>query len=336
MIRRLSEEITKQYPVTVDFILYGSEQKIIKHTEKTHSKYYPDLLGALSGIKDYNHVIFVYLPVTDVWTCRQKCRKLYSRTRFHNLYQVWPESVIKRELLLLANFLMPVNGQNIVVSQRLFDTIFKRRGNCILLYPPVPRDYFIHPEKKRTSDKVRVTFIGRIDIGKGILDTLEIFDRLSQNENIELKLYGIHWETDPLAVDIHNALMKQNKFFYQPVNFSEYSQDIENMVRSALSETDIFIQPYRQLSSTIDSPLLILEAMASLCAVITKPFGNIPLIYGDSPCLYNGDDFIPKMTELILNNGIWLEKERQRIHNQNAQLKFDTRTVAEQFMTIIK
>lgn len=336
MIRRLSEEISRQYPITVDLILYGTEPKIFKHSEKIHSRYYTDLQKALSGIGDYDHVIFVYLPITDIWACRQHCRNLYSRTRFHNLFQVWPESILKRELLLRVNFLMPVNGQNIAVSPRLSDTILKRRGNCCLLYPPVPRDYFITPDKKRTTDKVRVTFIGRIDIGKGILDTLELFDRLSKNENIELKLYGIHWESDPIAVDIHNTLLRQNKFFYQPVNFSEYSKDIDNMVRSALSETDIFIQPYRQLSSTIDSPLLVLEAMASLCAVITKPFGNIPLIYGDSPCLYEGDDYIPKMTELILTSDTWLEKERQRIYHQNTLLKFDIGTVAEQFMAILK
>jgi hypothetical protein len=38
----------------------------------------------------------------------------------------------------------------------------------------VPESYFLKPEEKPDKEKIRLTFLGRIDPGKGINEVIEI------------------------------------------------------------------------------------------------------------------------------------------------------------------
>lgn len=195
--------------------------------------------------------------------------------------------------------------------------------------PPVPSDYFIPPSEKTVSDRIRVSYIGRIDVGKGIQATLDIFNTLSNNPEIELTFYGTFWENDMNAKKIHQQLSQQDSFKYIPVNFHDFSDEVDHMVRDALRDTDIFIQPYKKLSSTIDMPVLVLEAMASLSAIITTPLGDIPLIYPKSRCIipyrHLGKEAIP----LITSGRDWLTTERDYIWAQNKFFRFDTQSTVD-------
>ena len=248
------------------------------------------------------------------------------------MYWDWPESYLSRNLKITRYTRLPYNGLSIVVSPRLNLAINKRRNNTLLLMPPVPSDYFIEPDDKSVGDQIRVSFIGRIDFGKGIQATLDIFNMLSKNPDIDLSLYGTFWEKDQEAKRIHQQLLEQNLFKYIPVNFNSYSDEVEHLVRDALRDTDIFIQPYKKLSSTIDMPVLVLESMASLNALITTPVGDIPSIYPKTRCIIPYEKLVNEAIQLITTGRNWLKNERENICSQNNVLKFDTQSIVNNLL----
>ena len=337
IIRRLSIELINQWDIQVDYILYGQTESNLNKQRTYLSgikiKYFPTLREALEALNNYNHIVTIYLPPKDIFIYMQfRIKNKSSSSKYYMLHQTWSESVVMRKLMFAMNRLISHKSKSFAISPRLLRQIRSWDDSATLLWPPVPSNYFVDLPQKTFSDKIRVTFLGRIDVGKGVLETIDIFNNLADYPDVELAFYGMHWKNDPIAVKLHNQLLNQKHFTYVPVEFNNYSEDIDNMVRSVLQNTDIFIQPYRKLSSTIDTPLLILEAMASLCAVITKPYGDIPHIYGESPCLIDNPNLCEKAIELILSAKDWLPSERVRIDNQNKLLNFNVSSIAKHFV----
>jgi glycosyltransferase involved in cell wall biosynthesis len=82
----------------------------------------------------------------------------------------------------------------------------------------------------------------------------------------------------------------------------------------------------------MDTPLLLLEGMASLCAVITRPLGDIPGIYGPSPFLLSGDGNMADAAQRVKEARNLLDEERQRIRLQNERLGFGLDKILNQFI----
>ena len=99
-----------------------------------------------------------------------------------------------------------------------------------------------------------------------------------------------------------------------------------------LRDTDILLLPYQKLSSTIDTPVLLLEGMASLCAILTRPLGDIPEIYGASRLLLSEP---AAAAPIILESRDFLEEERQRIRRRNQELGFGLDQILNQFIQAI-
>lgn len=327
MVRRISLELVKDPKVTVDYVLYGKTTEKRENTHLITSNYFKELNEALKFLKYYDHVVTMYIPSRDFIEYAMFRRKEKSNIFFHLICTDWHKSFIKRNLFFAFNSIWRYNGKLFAISPRIRNALKKWGDESILLFPPVPLEYFMKIEDKKRSEKLKITFIGRIDVGKGILEVIDIFNKLTHDENIEMKLYGIHWKGDPEAVKIHDNLSDQDKFDYISIDFNQYSPKVDKMVLDVLKETDIFLQPYRQLSSSIDMPLLILEAMASLCAVITRPYGNIPQIYGKSACLVDDEAPLEKIVRIIRDAEIWLPTEIERLNHQNKSYSFDTPTV---------
>ena len=114
------------------------------------------------------------------------------------------------------------------------------------------------------------------------------------------------------------------------LNDNKYSKKGELYLIKMLHETDIFLQPYRYLSSTIDTPLLLLENMAALNPFITHPYGDIPIIYPSEVCLID-NDIIMNSLELIKTHQKWLASERCLIRKRNFILNYESKYVAECF-----
>lgn len=299
----------------------------IPHYSNTH------LNTALTRLKtDFDHVVEIYIPPRDRIRFARYRQAQRNAVKFHFVLFNWADSRLKRFLYFSEPRYFPYNGKLICISKRQYEFVSTWADNAILLLPPVPDNYF-PGEKPHASDKIRLVFLGRIDPGKGVNEVLQIFEHLKNDPKLELALYGIHFPADKPSVEIHRKLTGQTTIKYVSVERGQYSPANDDFVRNVLKNTDIFIQPYKKLSSTIDMPLLLLEAMASLCAVITKPFGNIPDIYGDSPFLISERNFVPSALQLLVNvDTAAIAKERERILERNNALSFRAEAVAVKFL----
>jgi len=341
-VRRLSSKLV-EHGCEVDYILYGdkedkNDKEEINLIPKTaiNSKYFNSFKDAFKQINQkYDHVITTYvMPKNRIKFAL--FRKKDKGTTFHFIYFSWPDSLLKRKLYFLEARLLPYNGKLFCISKRQYQYVKKWSKNAIYLLPPVPEKYFFRPEEKPVCKKLRVNFLGRIDPRKGIKQVKEIFMAIKDNDKFECGIYGIHMPECRESLEIHNELKEQKEIKYIEIDRQKYSPGIEDFVGNVLKETDIFIQPYQKLSSTIDTPLLFLEAIASLCVVITKPFGNIPDIYGESKFLIHPHNFVKDTIELLKDISFDdLVKERERIYQINSVLNFSTGKVAKRFINAL-
>lgn len=333
-LRRLSYHLIR-HGDTVDYICYGGEEeKEISPQQGLTLKYLRSFNDALDVIeRHYDHIIPIYLQRKDRSKFASFRKKFSKNVYFHFIYFSWPDSLIKRKLYFSEARLFPYNGKLFCISKRQYEYVSKWAKNAVYLLPPVPEEYFLKPDEKPVNEKIKITFLGRIDLGKGINEVIEIFKALKDERRFECSIYGIHIPEHKESLKIHNWLKSQNDIKYIEVDRQRYSPAVEEFVRNVLKETDIFIQPYYKLSSTIDTPLLLLEAMASLCVVITKPFGNIPDIYGKSRFLISPDKFIQHTIKLLHDVSINdLMEERKRIYEQNSSLNFKAEAIAKRFI----
>ena len=112
---------------------------------------------------------------------------------------------------------------------------------------------------------------------------------------------------------------------------------MEEALKAGLRKTDILVLPYKGgLQSTIDMPMLLLEGMASLCAVITRPYGDIPSIYGESDFLLTGNGNLAEVADLFNGISLKLDKERRRLFEQNRRLNFEATNTAQRFKLFLE
>lgn len=324
-----------QRGINVDYILYRDRENIeVSPMPGIALRYFKSLEDALSAIGGkYEHVVTIYLLPKDRLKYASFRRKNKKLTTFHFIYFSWPDSLIKRKVYFYEAGLFPYNGKLFCISKRQYEYIKKWVENAIYILPPVPENYFLGPQEKPRNERIRITFLGRIDPGKGINEVIEIFKALKDDNRFECCIYGIHIPEHKESLKIHNWLKSQKDIKYVEVDRQKYSPAVEEFARNVLKETDIFIQPYQKLSSTIDTPLLLLEAMASLCAVITKPFGNISDIYGESKFLISLENFVDATIQLLKNIKYQdLREEQERLYEQNSKIDFRAKTIANIFL----
>ncbi|MBE0427873.1 MAG: glycosyltransferase family 4 protein [Nitrospirae bacterium] len=332
--RRLSNGLI-QKGIEVDYILYGDkENRELISNQGITLKYFKSFDGVLNAIYGrYDHIVTIYLLPKDRLKYAIFRRSNTKSTSFHFIYFGWPDSTIKRSLYFSEARFFPYNGKLFCISQRQYKYVSRWADNAVYLLPPVPEDYFLKPEEKPVNDMIKITFLGRIDQGKGINEVIEIFNALRDKDKFECSIYGIHIPEHRESLKIHNRLRNQKEIKYIEVDRQKYSPAVDDFVKNILKETDIFIQPYQRLSSTIDTPLLLLEAMASLCVVVTKPFGNIPDVYGKGKFLVYPENFSANAIELLKNiTSEDLGEERKRLYEQNLSLNYKAADVAKRFV----
>ena len=324
----------------VEYILYGSdENKVLKPLPGLTLRYFKKLKDAFDLIPgNYDSIISLYFLPKDKLKFAFFRRRYNNLIKFHFIYFNWPDLVLKRKIYLLEPKIFPYNGKLFCISKRQYNYVKKWTDNTAYLLPPVPENYFLKPEEKPKNKKIKITFLGRIDTGKGIEEVINIFRMLKNNGRFECRIYGIHIQEDKESLKIHNWLKNQKEIKYFEIDRMNYSPQVENMVRQILKETDIFIQPYQKLSSSIDTPLLLSEAMASLCCVITKPFGNIPDIYGESEFLVPAKvplvEYVFELVKKVKYKDII--NERERIFKRNKELNFNTESITNVFLNNLK
>jgi glycosyltransferase involved in cell wall biosynthesis len=320
--RRLAQGlIAKGYQT--DFVLYGAPvQKRGPANLRIGLYYVTTLEKAFEILKNYDQVLTIYLPPADRMRYLHFRRFNQRRLHFNQFYFSWPDSRIKRKLAFLDARLYPFNGRLFCVSPRQLEHVRQWSDRGALLLPPVPESYFKDLSATPGRDRVKVTYIGRTESGKGIEDVIKLFTLLQEHPQVDLEIHGFHHGETVHSVKIHQWLKRQKsiRYFYTP--YESYSKEVEENVRIVLHGTDFLVLPYRKLSSTIDMPMLFMEGMASCCAVITRALGSIPQIYGPSPFLLPGSDNVATAAALVVAGKDILRQERERIRRHVQELGF--------------
>jgi glycosyltransferase involved in cell wall biosynthesis len=334
--RRLATALLKDGH-QADFVVYGSPTSQSRIVGPGIGLYYftnfRDACAAL--LKGYEHVLTLQICASDRLQYLRFRRLNGSMVRFHKIYCGWPDSLLKRKVGFLDARLFPFNGRVFCISPRLFNDVHRWSDRAVLLVPPVSEQYFLSPGDKPTHDKLRLTYIGRTESGKGIEEVISLFTKLKDSPGLHCKIHGFHHRNLQASVQIHGWLQHQKGISYSYTPFESYCQEVEDNLIRILKDTDILLLPYRKLSSTIDTPMLLLEGMASLCAVITPAEGSIPNIYGSSPFLFTEKQDVAAIINLAQASPKHLADERQRIFGRNAELGFQATRVAARLLEAI-
>jgi glycosyltransferase involved in cell wall biosynthesis len=320
-----------------DFIVYGApECKHLVSGEGIGLHYFLTLEEALHFLKeDYKVVLTLYLHPQDrlhYIVFRHRNRK---KMFFHQVYFSWSDSGIKRRGAFLDARIYQFNGKLFCVSPRIYEYVRRWSNRSLLFLPPIPESYFLEPQQKGDHQQIRVTYIGRTEPAKGIEDVIALYKQLKGHPEVALEIHGFHYNHSNVSVSFHEWLSKEEQisYFYNP--FEGYSPQVETNVQRILKDTDILLLPYRRLSSTIDMPVLLLEGMASECAVITRAMGDIPSIYGNSPFLLTALEPFASAADLILNSRPLLKGERNRLQERKKVLEFRSDQLTQKFMDAI-
>ena len=330
VVRRIADKLIED-GYRVVFLQYGcevdSESEPVDGISVICCK---DFTSALSVVIKCSDVITIYLKKSD----RLKYlffRKKNIDIRFHQFVFTWPESRLKRFAMLADIILFKLNGKCFCVSPRLKLLAQKLGIQAELLLPPVPKDYFLKPVDKKVSQKVKVAFLGRIDAGKGVMSAFQLLQRLSERKDCECFISGFPWLFKPETVMLHNRLLEQENIKYIPVQYDKWTPEVCRSLRDMLKDIDILLLPYKHLSSTIDMPLLLLEAMASLCVVVAPDLGSMYEVYGNSPFGIGGMWDEDMAFGRIIDNICDIPQERERLFNRASEIVFDIDGVYEKF-----
>ena len=218
------------------------------------------------------HIIACYLKPKD----KLKLIKLWWTPKIHLslLCFFYPETFAQKIFRFLEGKILKL--KNILcVSKRLVKFYSNVKCSSLFLPPIVPDNYFeIGYEKttKRVSDhpdKSNVLFLGRLDPRKGISEVISLIESPELTDLVNWKVSGILIEEDPGNIEAYATLKSSKNVSFHNEERACYSPDVELRVLSFFSEASYFLQPYRSLSSTVDLPLLLLEAQAAGCIVMT-------------------------------------------------------------------
>jgi glycosyltransferase involved in cell wall biosynthesis len=287
--------------------------------------------GCAALRKNYEHVLTMHLLAPDRLRYLSFRQRNCHRLRFHKIYFSWTDSPIRRQAEFLDARLLPYNGRLFCISRRQFDYVSRWSDRAVLLLPPVSEPYFIPPENKPNHDKLKITYIGRTESAKGVEEVINLFTKL-MNSSVRTEIHGFHHGSQKSSVQIHEWLKVQKDISYFHTPFEGYSEEMEDNLIRTLKDTDILLLPYVKLSSTIDSPMLLLEGMASLCTVIAPAEGSIPFIYGSSPFLYDDNQDLADIVNWAQASPRHLADERKRIFQRNTDLDFRAPRVAARLL----
>lgn len=335
-IRRLADSMTDSNEIT--FIYYECKQsRSMTLPNNIRVVYLTNLASVFEELaKGYKHVVSIYIKPLDRLMYAHYRRRNHRNVYFHHIYFVLSESAIKRTLLFAEAKYFPFNGCLFCVSPRIYQSACQLTPAAKILLPPVPNSYFMKPDMKIELNKIRVTFCGRLDPGKGIREVVELFECLKVHSNVEPLIFGFPWKHKLETSGLHEQLLGNDRINYRCVNYERWSPLLDDELREVLSKTDILLLPYKQLSSTVDMPLLLLEGMASLCAIVTPPLGNLHDIYGDSPFNLSRDWDIDAIFSIIEKAHLHLKEEKRRIYIRNQSLGFNEEDAKQIFTKAIE
>jgi glycosyltransferase involved in cell wall biosynthesis len=324
----------------VEYILYDSPaDSSIEVLPNLTVRYFQDFAKASHRLLrgSYDHVFRSGLYRAHRLKYLLLQRSSRSSTKWHHLFLFWPDSSLKRLITMIDGLFSAPNGVFFCVSPRQYRAISRFHQNTCHIFPPVPEKYFVSPENRKINEKIHVTFLGNLTHDKFIEEVINLFQRLHKSQKFHFVIFGTHDHLNRYSVAMHERLQLQDDIQYVHIDLKNYSAEVDLLVANILKDTDVFVQPYRTLKNTLDTPLLLLEAMAALCAVITTPLGSVPDIYGQSRFLLPLKS-LPEQAENLLKSLTWedLQAERNRIFKRNQELDFHLANVLKKMKAVLE
>ena len=336
--RRLGEELCRREH-QVEFIHYGCPQDERSQPGPSFRikkfRSFRDALDELAG--SGGPILVNAVKAKDRLQFIRFRHRMRRRLDFYMVYSLFAHTRVGRIKHFLEAMLYPYRPGTICMSRRLAEYVKTIRNRAETLLPPVPVGYFAKPEEKGRRDKLVVGYIGRLENGKGAPEAIELIEALSHRDDIELRVSGYSFNGTPGSRHLAGRLARNENIIYKKRNHQGWTPELEKQLALDLRDIDVLLLPYRRIASSIDTPLLLLEGMAGLCCCVTPPQGDIPRIYGDSPFLISGDNFVRQAHDL-LTNGIrsLIDKEKKRIHSRIQQLRVDTPSSTDRLLEIIQ
>jgi len=229
------------------------------------------------------------------------------------------------------------NGGSLCMSERLMHYVSHFDKNARALIPPVDKLFFRSPEEKMIDGEIHVTYIGRLEEGKGAGEALQILKGLSIDSRFKMKavVYAFDGDVDADAYDYDFRTI--NGLDYSRRDHSGWEPMNDQILANVLAQTDVLLLPYRRISSSIDTPLLLLEGMASLCCCICPPLGDIPKITGLNPYLIASENFTQNALVLLHKlDHADIKLEQKRLFKRCKELAFGTESATDQLLSILK
>ena len=271
--------------VTVEWVFYGAKyyrREIIKDVDIIKFVQFNDALKHIES-SDTNYLITCFLkPLDRFKLLRYKLPFKKDSFKLFSLSFFYPDTFLKKTLRKIELNLVRYDAV-LCVSKRLYDFNASISNNSHYLPPIIPKSYFKVGYDKLSNlpyeenRNLRALFLGRLDPRKGIKEVISVIENKDLSNNIEWAVSGIYIPEDEGNVAALQRLKSCQSVKFNEESRSAYSLEVESRVLSYFANNDVFLQPYRSLASTVDLPLLILEAQAAGCTVLT----TLPEILND-------------------------------------------------------
>jgi len=296
-VRRLASAALAQ-GAQVEYVLFNIGDDVAEVSPGLTVRRCPHLRAALQAIDrgGVSDVVTVLLSPPEELRYALFRRRRSKRVRFHRILFGGGMTGVKKLMLSFAYRLKPYNGATFALTERAMASLTGKRD--YLLRPPVPDGFYVSPADKSQGGPLKVIFVGRLDSEKGINEVLELFDRLAGRDDIDLTIHGYTWKGLRESEEIHERLQAQHRVRYVAASHEGFSSGSESAMADIFRAADVVVLPYKRFDRTIDPPLILLEAMASLCIPLTRPVGAVPEVVPDE-WLCDGDDFIAWAEEKI-------------------------------------
>ena len=224
--------------------------------------------------KTFDVVHFLHTPFNDPFFTLQfyfkKRGEAFLTTKFfltYPIYRKYPffEKIKYRYLI----------DKGIVFSKRLEIEAKKLTSDLIFLYPPVADIFFDMRNRRKTIDKTRIAFLGRLSSDKGLDMVIRIF-RLLNPKHYQMYIGGYFTNSDDEKRYMpHLSVLKNVQLSIVPFSGNRTNSDYPD-----LSGIDILLLPYQSLAPTVDFPLLSMEGQVAGCQVIASNMGALSSLPG--------------------------------------------------------
>ncbi len=237
---------------------------------------FSDLVEALQYIAHKADVVISFYidPASRLRFARFR-RRHRKRIRFAVYLSVWNPSALRRNLSMVELWLR-YDGGVYCASERLTSLARRFDRRASLLYP-LTRSVSPSAHQERSLQPLRLNFSGRFDPRKGLYEAIDIMRHARQLIPCDCTVSGYFWPDDRVEKEVRDRLADNPWIKVHETGVEAWSEEVEKRLERQLAETDIMLLPYRSLSSTVDTPLLLLEAMALKCVVYLPSSARRPL-----------------------------------------------------------